>query len=169
MLIQVLNYEKTACIFVIHILDRIFYYFHGLLFCIVTVLVRTFWKEGKIDGAIDAVRNMEQRGVVGNGGVYYELACGLCNNGRWKDAILEVCSLSLLYLGWSSGSNDLEFWSICGFFLFMYSCGLQNINNSFNMLSAILLNRLSVCLMEQLFQAMTGLSTRTALYGKTIL
>lgn len=54
------------------------------------VLVRAFWEEGKINEAVAAVRNMEQRGVVGTASVYYELACCLCNNGRWQDAMLVV-------------------------------------------------------------------------------
>lgn len=54
------------------------------------VLVRAFWCEGKINEAVEAVRDMEQRGVVGTGSVYYELACCLCNNGRWQAALVEV-------------------------------------------------------------------------------
>ncbi|KAM3014598.1 hypothetical protein FF2_027279 [Malus domestica] len=54
------------------------------------VIVRAFWCEGKIDEAVEAVRDMEQRGVVGTGSVYYELACCLCNSGRWQDALTEV-------------------------------------------------------------------------------
>lgn len=54
------------------------------------VLVRAFWEEGKVDEAVEAVRDMEKRGVVGAACVYYELACCLCDNGRWKDAMMEV-------------------------------------------------------------------------------
>lgn len=53
--------------------------------------MRAFWQEGKVDEAVKAVRDMEQRGVVGVASTYYELACCLCNNGRWQDAMLEVC------------------------------------------------------------------------------
>ncbi|KAH1250064.1 Pentatricopeptide repeat-containing protein, chloroplastic [Glycine max] len=60
------------------------------------VLVRTFWKEGKVDEAVKAVRDMERRGVIGTASVYYELACCLCNNGRWQDAILEVDNIRSL-------------------------------------------------------------------------
>lgn len=56
----------------------------------VAVLVRAFWEEGKVDDALEAVMEMEQRGVVGAASVYYELACCLCNNGRWRDAMIEV-------------------------------------------------------------------------------
>lgn len=56
-----------------------------------SVLVTTFWKEGKIDNAVEAVLDMEQRGVVGAASVYYELACCLCNKGRWRDAMVQVC------------------------------------------------------------------------------
>ncbi|CAJ2635264.1 unnamed protein product [Trifolium pratense] len=54
------------------------------------VLVRTFWKEGKVDEAVKSVRDMERRGIMGLASVYYELACCLCNCGRWQDAITEV-------------------------------------------------------------------------------
>jgi hypothetical protein len=54
------------------------------------VLVRAFWEQGKINEAVEAVNDMEQRGVVGAASVYYELACCLCNNGRWRDAMLQV-------------------------------------------------------------------------------
>jgi hypothetical protein len=57
------------------------------------VLVRTFWKEGKIDEAVKSVRDMERRGIMGLASVYYELACCLCNCGRWQDAIMEVLFL----------------------------------------------------------------------------
>lgn len=57
------------------------------------MLVKTFWKEGKVNEAVKAVRDMERRGVIGTASVYYELACCLCNNGRWQDAILEVLCL----------------------------------------------------------------------------
>lgn len=54
------------------------------------VLVRAFWEEGRVNEAVEAVRDMEKRGVVGAASVYYELACCLCYNGRWQDAMLEV-------------------------------------------------------------------------------
>ncbi|KAK7346893.1 hypothetical protein VNO80_21417 [Phaseolus coccineus] len=60
------------------------------------VLVRTFWKEGKVEEAVKAIRDMERRGVIGTAGVYYELACCLCNCGRWRDAILEVDNIRSL-------------------------------------------------------------------------
>lgn len=47
------------------------------------VLVKAFWGEGRVNEAIQAVREMEQRGVVGNASVYYELACCLCYHGMW--------------------------------------------------------------------------------------
>lgn len=53
-------------------------------------LVRALWEEGKVDEAIEAVRDMEKRGVIGIASVYYELLCCLCNTGRWRDAMLEV-------------------------------------------------------------------------------
>ncbi|KAK1300941.1 Pentatricopeptide repeat-containing protein [Acorus calamus] len=45
------------------------------------VVVRAFWEEGKVDEAVQTVRNMEERGVVGSASLYYELACCLCNKG----------------------------------------------------------------------------------------
>lgn len=62
------------------------------------VLVRAFWEQGKINEAVEAVNDMEQRGVVGAACVYYELACCLCNNGRWRDAMLQVRSCYMQYI-----------------------------------------------------------------------
>lgn len=56
----------------------------------IAVIVRALWCEGKVNEAVEAVRDMERRGVVGISGVYYELACCLCKNGRWQDALLQV-------------------------------------------------------------------------------
>lgn len=73
------------------------------LLCTTPVLVRAFWGEGKVNEAVEVVRDMEQRGVVGASSVYYELACCLCSNRRWEDAMLEVnifwqcCGRALLY------------------------------------------------------------------------
>lgn len=63
---------------------------HASSICNLPVLVRAFWEEGKVNEAVEVVRDMERRGVVGIASVYYELACCLCNNGRWQDAIVEV-------------------------------------------------------------------------------
>ncbi|XP_057966184.1 pentatricopeptide repeat-containing protein At5g67570, chloroplastic isoform X2 [Malania oleifera] len=60
------------------------------------VLVKAYWEEGKINEAVGAVKDMEQRGVVGTAGVYYELACCLCNHGMWQDAMFEVGKLKKL-------------------------------------------------------------------------
>ena len=54
------------------------------------MLLSTFWEEGKVNEAVEAARDMERRGVIGTPSVYYELACCLCNYGRWQDAMLEV-------------------------------------------------------------------------------
>lgn len=54
------------------------------------VLVKAFWGQGEVNEAVEAVRDMEKRGIVGTSSVYYELACSLCNKGRWQDAIVEV-------------------------------------------------------------------------------
>ncbi|XP_074308860.1 pentatricopeptide repeat-containing protein At5g67570, chloroplastic isoform X1 [Silene latifolia] len=60
------------------------------------VLVRTFWKEDKVDEAIHIVRQMEQSGIMGSASVYYELACCLCNKGRWQEAKMEIDKLKKL-------------------------------------------------------------------------
>lgn len=72
----------------------------GVLFYLrnFTVLVRAFWEEGKVNEAIEAVKDMEQRGVVGSAGVYYELACCLCHNGRWQEAMVQVSVLETFSL-----------------------------------------------------------------------
>ena len=57
---------------------------------LILVLVRTFWEEGEVDEAIRIAREMERRGVIGSPSVYYELACCLCNKGRWQEAVMEV-------------------------------------------------------------------------------
>nr|GMC62709.1 pentatricopeptide repeat-containing protein At5g67570, chloroplastic [Ipomoea batatas] len=61
------------------------------------VLVKTFWEEGKVNEAIQAAREMEQRGVVGGTAcVYYELACCLCYHGNLEGAFLEIEKLRSL-------------------------------------------------------------------------
>ncbi|PHT91503.1 Pentatricopeptide repeat-containing protein, chloroplastic [Capsicum annuum] len=60
------------------------------------VLVKSFWEEGRVNEAIQAVREMEQRGVVGSASVYYELACCLCYHGMWKEAFLEIEKIKML-------------------------------------------------------------------------
>jgi pentatricopeptide repeat protein len=76
------------------------------------VLVRALWREGKIEEAVEAVRDMEQKGVIGTGSVYYELACCLCNNGRWCDAMLEASSLLLYPFCFSEKPTKLTFFII---------------------------------------------------------
>ncbi|GMH24048.1 hypothetical protein Nepgr_025891 [Nepenthes gracilis] len=60
------------------------------------IIVRTFLEGRKIDEAIDAVRDMERRGIIGTASVYYELACCLCNQGRWQEAMIEIEKLKKL-------------------------------------------------------------------------
>lgn len=62
----------------------------SFIICGFLVLVRAFWEEGKVNEALEAVRDMEQRGIVGTPCVYYELARCLCFHGRYQEAILEV-------------------------------------------------------------------------------
>ena len=47
---------------------------------------------------------MERKGVIRTIGVYYELACYLCNYGRWRNVILEV----LFSIFWSKLKSNLE-------------------------------------------------------------
>lgn len=54
------------------------------------MLVKAFSKEGKVNEAAEAVRDMEHKGVVGAASVYCELAFCLCHNGMWQEAIVEV-------------------------------------------------------------------------------
>ncbi|XP_078428729.1 pentatricopeptide (PPR) repeat-containing protein [Wolffia australiana] len=51
------------------------------------VLVNTFWREGKVDEAVHAVKEMESRGVVGSASLYYDLARCLCSSGRCQEAL----------------------------------------------------------------------------------
>ncbi|KAL6573054.1 hypothetical protein OROHE_002530 [Orobanche hederae] len=60
------------------------------------VLVRAFWEEGKVNDAVQSVRDMERRGVIGTASVYYELARCLCFYGHWEDALLEIQKLRSL-------------------------------------------------------------------------
>lgn len=55
-----------------------------------TVLLNALWREGKIDEALAAVRDMEKRGIVGTAGLYYDLARCLCSSGRCQEALLQV-------------------------------------------------------------------------------
>ena len=67
------------------------------------VLVKAFWEEGKINEAVEAVRHIEQRGVIGMASVFYELACCLRKNGRWQEfsfAFYVSTSESILSLWW---------------------------------------------------------------------
>ncbi|CAA7408954.1 unnamed protein product [Spirodela intermedia] len=51
------------------------------------VLVNTFWREGKVDEAVLAVKDMERRGIVGSASLYYDLARCLCSAGRCQEAL----------------------------------------------------------------------------------
>ncbi|KAF0917383.1 hypothetical protein E2562_017837 [Oryza meyeriana var. granulata] len=54
------------------------------------VLINALWREGKIDEAVMAVKDMENRGIVGSASLYYDLARCLCSGGWCKDALLQV-------------------------------------------------------------------------------
>lgn len=60
------------------------------LLLLYAVLVNTFWKEGKMDEAASAVREMERRGIVGSASLYYDLARCLCAAGRSREALMQV-------------------------------------------------------------------------------
>lgn len=51
------------------------------------VLVNALWREGRTEEAIMAVEEMERRGIVGNAGLYYDLARCLCSVGRCNEAL----------------------------------------------------------------------------------
>ncbi|WOL03381.1 pentatricopeptide repeat-containing protein [Canna indica] len=54
------------------------------------VLVNALWREGKIDEAVAAVKDMERRGIVGTASLYYDLARCLCSVGRCQEALLQM-------------------------------------------------------------------------------
>ncbi|XP_006646195.1 pentatricopeptide repeat-containing protein At1g30610, chloroplastic [Oryza brachyantha] len=54
------------------------------------VLINALWREGKVDEAVMAVKDMESRGIVGSASLYYDLARCLCSGGRCKEALLQV-------------------------------------------------------------------------------
>ncbi|CAL9174205.1 unnamed protein product [Musa hybrid cultivar] len=54
------------------------------------VLVQALWREGKIDEAVLAVKDMERRGIVGTASLYYDLARCLCSTGRCQEALLQI-------------------------------------------------------------------------------
>ncbi|URD73476.1 PPR repeat [Musa troglodytarum] len=54
------------------------------------VLVQALWREGKIDEAVLAVKDMERRGIVGTASLYYDLARCLCSAGRCQEALLQI-------------------------------------------------------------------------------
>ena len=58
--------------------------------CLCIVLVNTLWREGKIDEAVLAVRDMEGRGIIGSAGLYYDVARCLCSAGRSQEALMQV-------------------------------------------------------------------------------
>ncbi|RZS21032.1 hypothetical protein BHM03_00053636 [Ensete ventricosum] len=52
--------------------------------------VPALWREGKIDEAVLAVKDMERRGIVGTASLYYDLARCLCSAGRCQEALLQI-------------------------------------------------------------------------------
>jgi len=91
---KALTYKGSDNLIILHFYFVYEFFSDFIVNQILAVLVRTFWKEGKVDEAVEAVRDMERRGVVGTASLYYELACCLCNEGRWRDAMVEVCCCS---------------------------------------------------------------------------
>ncbi|PON63654.1 Tetratricopeptide-like helical domain containing protein [Parasponia andersonii] len=53
------------------------------------VLVNSLWKEGKLDEAVLAVQDMENRGIVGSAALYYDFARCLCSAGRCQEALIQ--------------------------------------------------------------------------------
>ncbi|KAL0908790.1 hypothetical protein M5K25_023299 [Dendrobium thyrsiflorum] len=58
------------------------------------VLVNTLWREGNVEEAVQAVKDMERRGIVGSASLYYDLARCLCNAGRCKEALYQINKIS---------------------------------------------------------------------------
>nr|TKR79431.1 pentatricopeptide repeat-containing protein [Populus alba] len=61
------------------------------------VLVNTFWREGKTEEAVLAVKDMERRGIVSSAALYYDLARCLCTSGRCQEAldlIEKICKVA---------------------------------------------------------------------------
>ncbi|XP_072967474.1 pentatricopeptide repeat-containing protein At1g30610, chloroplastic [Typha angustifolia] len=54
------------------------------------VLINALWREGKIDEAALAVKDMERRGIVGSASIYYDFARCLCSAGRCQEALLQI-------------------------------------------------------------------------------
>ncbi|KAI4326009.1 hypothetical protein MLD38_031367 [Melastoma candidum] len=54
------------------------------------ILVKCFSEEGRIDEAVETLRKMEKKGIIGTAGLYYKLACCLCSNGRREQARAEL-------------------------------------------------------------------------------
>ncbi|XP_020103187.1 pentatricopeptide repeat-containing protein At1g30610, chloroplastic isoform X2 [Ananas comosus] len=54
------------------------------------MLINALWREGKIDEAVLAAKDMERRGIVGSASLYYDLARCLCSAGRCQEALLQV-------------------------------------------------------------------------------
>ncbi|XP_073263881.1 pentatricopeptide repeat-containing protein At1g30610, chloroplastic [Populus alba] len=61
------------------------------------VLVNTFWREGKTEEAVLAVKDIGRRGIVGSAALYYDLARYLCTSGRCQEALDLVIFLCLIY------------------------------------------------------------------------
>jgi pentatricopeptide repeat protein len=95
------------------------------------VLVNALWREGKIDEAVMAVKDMESRGIVGSASLYYDLARCLCSGGRCKEALLQVCTFKM-YLICNSHATvfvDEEIKLCCGIlkdsYYLNYTLGLE--------------------------------------------
>lgn len=52
--------------------------------------MNTLWREEKIDEAVQTVRDMERRGIVGSAALYYDFARCLCSGGRCQEALMQV-------------------------------------------------------------------------------
>lgn len=85
--------------------------------------MNTLWREGKIDEAVLAVQDMENRGIVGTASLYYDLARCLCSAGRCDEALLQVCfkkklipqlsSICIHYLWGSTKMVQFIYYSLC--------------------------------------------------------
>lgn len=59
--------------------------------------MNALWREGRTDEAIEAVQDMERRGIIGSASLYYDLARCLCSAGRCEEALVQVLLHSLYF------------------------------------------------------------------------
>ncbi|GAB4827385.1 hypothetical protein Ancab_034270 [Ancistrocladus abbreviatus] len=58
--------------------------------------VNALCREGKTYEAIEAVKEMERRGIMGSFGLYYYFACYLCSAGRLQEVLTQDMEVNLI-------------------------------------------------------------------------